>query len=609
MKKLIISVGILIFLIGIGYALMKGMEYYKNPDVAAKDKIDPSFFENENDIQSFDVIVIGDDPEAVAAALSAAKTGAHTLLVSARDGLGGLFTYGKMNVLDFPHGINNVILSSGTFEEWHDLVGNGQSFEIEKANNAFLNLVYRQDNLSLLLNTSVSSVVKDGSHEISSLKLTKENKQYTVVAKKYIDATQDADLAVQSGVPYFIGAEDVGQAGRLMAVTLMIHFSDVDWSKIKQVAKEETFGTAEVTNEAAWGFVGIRETYKPKDPNMRLRGFNLIRNDEGYYINALQIFGVDALDPQSRQEGIERGKEETKHILAWLKENFPGFENAKIASYPEDLYVRETRHIYSLYQLPVSDLWENKYHWDTIAYGGYPSDIQATSVDDPGAVVVNPTQYGIPFRSLVPQNIKNLLVVGRSGGYSSLAQGSVRIVPTGMATGDAAGVASAFSITKNIDFHQLAQDKGAIAELQALMEQQGLEVAEFDVPYPYEDKWYYPAIRELLNHRAVFGGYTNDISIEKVASNKSLSNLLLYPYRVLQMKNPKYAENAQYLSEYFVEKETVDLTVDETVKIIEGLPYKDFDNSYLEELKKWDPAKPLTREMIYIIAGKIFGWI
>ncbi|NSL53323.1 FAD-dependent oxidoreductase [Calidifontibacillus erzurumensis] len=604
MKKISIIIAILSLLL-----LTSCTQAFINPDTESRDKIEAILLDDEKEVKMFDVIVVGGEPEGVAAALSAARNGANTLLIEERDGLGGLFTYAKMNVIDFPHGINNKILSSGIFKEWHNMVGNKESFEIEAAKNAFLNLVYKQDGLSLLLNAKIKEIVLKDQKKIASIKVLKNNKEFTFQAKRYIDATQDANIAFLSGVPHFIGAGDVGYNGRFMAATLMIHLNNVDWGKIRQTAKSEKFGPAEVTREAAWGFPKLREMYKPQDPNMRLRGLNLIRNKEGYFINALQIFGVDGLSEASIKEGIERGKKETRHIVNWLQKNFPGFEHAEIVSFPEELYIRETRHIYSLYQLPVSDLWENKYHWDTIAYGGYPSDIQATSVDDAGAVVVNPVQYGIPFRSLVPQKITNLLVVGRSGGYTSLAQGSVRVVPTGMATGEAAGAASAIAIKHDVDFHTMAGDQKIIEEMQRTLNAQGLDVKPFNIPFPYEDKPFYPVIRELLNHRAIFGGYTNDLFVQDIAKNKSFSNLLMHTYIAKRTTNPNYEKNILYLYNYYYSKETKNLTYEEAMNIVKELPFKDFDNSYLRELNKWKNEEAITREGMFYIVGKIFGWI
>ena len=149
------------------------------------------------------------------------------------------------------------------------------------------------------------------------------------------------------------------------------------------------------------------------------------------------------MNEASKQAAIATGKKETLHILKYLQTNFPGFEKAEIVSYPEELYVRETRHIWAEYQLPMADLWKNSDQWDSIGIASYPVDVQAQTPHDYGYVIASPKQYAIPFRSLVPKDIDGLLVVGRSAGYSSLAAGSARIVPTGMVTGEAAGTAAA----------------------------------------------------------------------------------------------------------------------------------------------------------------------
>lgn len=548
----------------------------------------------------YDVIVIGGEPEGVAAAISAARSGAKTLLIEERKGLGGLFTYGMMNFLDFPKDKSGKMATKGIFQEWHKRVGSGLSFVPEKASAVFLNMAQNQSNLSLSLNTKVDKVTVENM-VIKSISINTNGYEKDLTASTYIDATQDADFAVLSGVPSFLGAADVGFENKQMAVTLMIHLQGLDWNKIKQTAKSGKFGSAKVTNEGAWGFSKLRQIYKPVDPNMRLRGFNLAKNEGGYYINALQIFGVDGLSPESRKEGIERGEKEIVHILEWLKVNFPGFENAKIASFPDELYVRETRHIKSLYQLPVSDLWENKYHWDTIAYGAYPSDIQAVSLEDPGAVIVNPDKYGIPFRSLVPQNVNNLLVVGRSAGYSSLASGSVRIVPTGMGIGEAAGAAAKMAANKGLTFDQMAANQAVIKELQATLKKKGQLVDPFTAKYPYQNAVYYPAIRELLNTRSLYGNYDNNVEETKVAMNQSFSNILRQIFLVMSLEDPKYKENIDYLTAYNEVNAYVPLTLDEVNRILVKLPYP------MAEIKV-SGNKQMTKGEMYLILMTLFNW-
>ncbi|WP_416145130.1 FAD-dependent oxidoreductase [Planococcus koreensis] len=301
--------------------------------------------------------------------------------------------------------------------------------------------------------------------------------------------------------------------------------------RCKRAAKEETFGPAEVTPSVGWGFSELHYDYKPKEGNTRLRGLNIVRTtpeggEEQFYINALQIFGVDGLDKKSKTEALEKGNREAEHILSYLRANFPGFENAVIAEPPSELYVRETRHIKSEYMLPMSDIWKNADHWDSIGFGGYPVDVQATSLGDYGYVLSSPVQYAIPFRSLVPLEIENLLVVSRSAGYSSLAAGSARIIPTGMAAGEAGGAAAALSLEKNITFRQLANNEKAIQELRTGLKNQGAMLDHFDLTYPYEGEWFDGAVQFLMDYGLAVGGYTNDLGVEEPLNTLSFSNML-----------------------------------------------------------------------------------
>lgn len=481
--------------------------------------------------ESYDVIVIGGEPEGVAAAVSAARNGAEVLLVEERSGLGGLMTFGKLNFIDMVQGTGGHNAIGGIFKEWHEMVGADSAFEIERAKSAFLELAEKEPTLTLSFNTELKNAVKDGNSTVIGAVLTTQGKEFTVYGSRFIDATQDATFATDAGAPYFLGGEDINLKDRLMAVTPVIHLTGVDWEGVKRAAKEETFGPAEVTPSVGWGFSELHYDYKPKEGNTRLRGLNIVRTtpeggEEQFYINALQIFGVDGLDKKSKTEALEKGNREAEHILSYLRANFPGFENAVIAEPPSELYVRETRHIKSEYMLPMSDIWKNADHWDSIGFGGYPVDVQATSLGDYGYVLSSPVQYAIPFRSLVPLEIENLLVVSRSAGYSSLAAGSARIIPTGMAAGEAGGAAAALSLEKNITFRQLANNEKAIQELRTGLKNQGAMLDHFDLTYPYEGEWFDGAVQFLMDYGLAVGGYTNDLGVEEPLNTLSFSNML-----------------------------------------------------------------------------------
>lgn len=525
MKKRIIWLLVIGVLIG-GW----GYSYYKN--ISKNNSAKTSAFKKIDD--EYDVIVIGGEPEGVASAVSAARNGAKTLLVEKREELGGLFTYGMLNFLDIPQGESGESVSKGIFEEWHSLVGGGSAFDIHEAKKAFKKLIDENENITLLTETEVLDVISEN-NTICEIKIKNKNEEFKVKGKTFIDATQDADFSVMAGVPYYLGGEDIGIKNKKMSVTLMIHLKNVDWVKIRETAKSEKFGKAEVTESVAWGFSDLHHVYKPVEDNTRLRGLNLAKIGDKYYINALQIFGVDGLDMKSKQAAIAKGKRETKHILNFLREEFPGFENAEIASFPTELYVRETRHIKSEYQLPMSDIWTNKDHWDNIGYGAYPVDIQAQTPQDYGYIVANPNQYAIPFRTLVPINIDGLLVVGRSTGYSSLAAGSARVVPTGMTTGEAAGAAAALAVEKNVTFREMSKQKALIHILRETLENQGAFVKHTNLDYPYKDEWYDGAIQRLINYGLIFGRYDNDLKVEENATIHSFMAIL---YDGIQRANP-----------------------------------------------------------------------
>jgi|GEM_PF-194341 len=474
----------------------------------------------------YDVIVIGGDPEGVAASVSAARNGGKTLLVEERDGLGGLLTYGYLNQLDLGYDKYKRLANQGIFAKWYKKIGERANFDIELGKKAFHELVEQEPNITLLLESSVKEIHKEQNKVVAvTLETPQGEKKY--FGKRFIDTTSEADFAVRAGVPYTLGQEDMGLKDRLMAVTLVMLFENVDWERLKQAAKQGVLGGAKVGDQIAWGFAEVPSKYKTSQENTRVRGLNIgIQSNGVVTINALQIFGVDGTDPQSIKQAIETGKEETKHFLTFLKKELPGFEEARIAGYPTELYIRETRHIKAEYQLSIVDIWENRDQWDSIGFGAYPVDVQATEVSSFGTVITAPTQYAIPFRSLVPLEVENLLVASKSSGYTSLAAGSARTVPIGMTVAEAAGVAAVLSLEQEMSFRQLAQNQKAIKELQKRLKKQGANIYPFNITFPYQGAWFYPAIRELLPFGLIAGGYSNQLNENEKMKEREFLRLL-----------------------------------------------------------------------------------
>ncbi|MDD4665482.1 MAG: FAD-dependent oxidoreductase [Clostridia bacterium] len=488
---------------------------------------------------AYDVIVIGGEPEGVAAALSAARNGLKTLLIEDDDVLGGLMTLGRLNFLDMNHGPQQELLTRGIFEEFYKDLGN--AFDLEEAKAYFLKKVKREKNLTLLLNTEVIAPLVEG-NKLAGVEVKENGFTVKYLGLRVIDATTDADLAAQAGVPYTIGGEDYGEKGLLMGVTLVFEVSGVNWDRVIQYLKHEDKNPHTGADKvAAWGYGTEAEGYVPRDPLMRFRGPNLARQKNGdVLVNALLIFGVDSLDPVSKAEGIARGKKEIPHIVEFMRKNFAGFENAAFVGTAEQLYVRETRHIQGEYRLTITDVLENRDHWDKIGYGSYPVDVQPTNPANSGNVIGKPAIYGIPFRCLVPLDVENLLVVGRSASYDSLPHGSARVLPVGMVTGEAAGVACVYSIREGIPFREMTGSRTAMKWVQERLKAQGAYLEDYIPPRPVVmDHWAYPGVRITRELGLIEGGYDNDYQLERKINKWNLENKLNKVLRVAYERNPR----------------------------------------------------------------------
>lgn len=608
---------------------------------------------------SFDLVVYSGEPEGVTAALAGARNGLKTLLVMEEDGPGGLIVYGALNFLDLNYDENGKNIHWGIFKEWHQMIGGDVIVDIEEARLAFMKLLLAEENLTILPVTKIKAheLSKDGkqinqlilettgiskTHDLLLSKTVavgphpawkvaakggqararllhrQRGSLFRVAARTVIDASPDADLATAVGVPYFFGGADIGLPDRKMAVTLVFQLRNVDWKALESDVKSQKWGSSRMNATAVWGMGDIGVLYKPLDEETRLRGLNIARQKDGtIFINALLIFDVNVLDMVSLQKGMTRGKTETYRVVEYLRQNLAGFENAHLLPFPPQLYVRESRHILALYQLDVLDLVEKVDFPDKIAVASYPIDFQATGPQNPGYVICTPGVYSIPFRSLVPRNIVNLLVVGRSAGYTSLAAGSTRVIPTGMATAEAAGVAAAMAVGGELNFHQFAADQQLIRYLQGFLLAQGVNLHKIQGQSKLARDPDYPVLKELFAWGFLSAGYDNNLRLDQVITEREFAYLLSKGLRQRQaeiyseyLANTLYAMSTTQPLDRYKASEMLLTAVGYRIDLV--------DDSYLAALrsgfipadleKKWYAKKshPLTRREIYKLAVPLF---
>lgn len=494
----------------------------------------PHFANDDGTVDTdYDVIVVGSDPEGIAAALSATRNGMKTLLLSKDETPGGLYTLGALNFIDIPETRDGKTLVGGIYKEFYDKVG-GSGFDIVYAANVFHDMLVSEDNLTVRYGSAFKEPVMEG-QTITGVVATEGDKDVTYTAPYIIDATQDGDVAAAAGAPYTFAGEDIGERDREMGVTLVFRLSGVEWDKMSRYLTVQR-GKGEVTGQStsmgakgniAWGFSEEGYAYEPQDEAMRLRGFNMAKQDNGdVLVNALLIFDVDVLDEASRQEGIERAQKELENIIPYLQENFKGFKNCELAGTAEELYVRESRHIDCEYNLTIDDLLENRDQTDRIAVTSYPVDVQPTKTQTYGTVVGYPDQYAVGYKSLVPKEVDGLLVVGRAAGYTSLAAGSARIVPTGMACGEAAGVAVAVAKEMNATSRDLVDNDSATKKMQTMLTNQGATLDHTQTKEDVVAHWAYSGVKVLRSLGVLDGGYDNDYSLDEDITMNRYQNMV-----------------------------------------------------------------------------------
>ncbi|MCR8634095.1 FAD-dependent oxidoreductase [Paenibacillus radicis (ex Xue et al. 2023)] len=493
---------------------------------------------------NYDVIVVGTDPEGVAAAVSAARNGLKTLLVETRnrDVLGGLLTEGWLNSIDMNYEptknliSKHDIMNKGIFSEWYGKI-EGDSFDVTTAANAFYELVSKEKNIDLLMKAKAVDPITaaaGGAAKVSGVTVTKaDGSKQAIQANSVIDATQDGDIAAAAGVPFTTGREDLADPKSRMAVTAVFRLNNITPERWKQfgktiAAEDKGQGKYGINEKSLWGFDKMQEYPAVNKERVRMRGLNGgLQNDNTMLVNALQIFNIDPFDPKSREEARKIAEDELPHVLAYLKQQYAEFEGVELAGIAPELYVRESRHMQGEYRLSIIDLLENRDQWDRIAFGGYPVDIQRTSPKDNGAVVIDPDKYAVPFRSLVPLKVDGLLVVGRAASYDTLPHGSARVVPVGMAEGEAAGAAAKLAQEQNATFRQMSASKETIAKLQDILNKQGMDLKPFAIKAaPYMEHKSYAGLKTAITLGLSTGGYKNEFELDKPSNQQRMVNVL-----------------------------------------------------------------------------------
>ncbi len=474
----------------------------------------------------YDVVVVGSEPEGIIAAIAAAENGAKTLLITQDSLVGGLYVMGQMNSLDLRQDPFNY--QQGLFEKWWYRVGNSHSFDIALAETTFTQMLAEAKVLVRTSAPELSPYMEDNVVKGVRVAASEQTASGVIFAKQIIDASSEMDFAAAAGAKYSIGFAEIGLNER-MVDSLVFQIDNINWGELKRGIKRRGKSYASVDDWVAWGhFDKYPANYQSVEKGIRLRGLNLGRQRDGsVLVNALLIYGIDPFDQASIDDGYARAEREAPRIVDYLKREIPGFRNASYAGVADKLYIRESRHLDAVCKLTIDDVvnnYVNQYH---IAAGGYPLDVQTLTPFDSGFVYGKPEMYGVGLCVNVPKGIENLWVVGKTAGYDPLAASSARVVPLGMAIGEAVGLAAANAAKNNLTSHEFISDKQNIFDLRELLSKRGayIPVISSHGPLgPYRHP-YYADYRTMLRRGLAVAGYNNEPYLDQ--EMKALSYVYL----------------------------------------------------------------------------------
>ena len=350
-----------------------------------------------------DVLVVGGGPAGVVAALAARRAGAKVTLVERYGHFGGLWTGGL------------VLLVIGHFVTGKKQVCQGIGEEmmrrLEKLDRGIVNrrpgvnptvdaeaLKYVmvemtvEDEVDVFLHCWGVDAIMEGNTVKGAVFESKSGRQ-AILAQQVVDATGDGDVFAAAG------AEHERRLYHLGLVSRIGNLDKVDPQKAKLAKKPRHLGNL-----------------------TPIEGVNWVN------MHGPDADGVDMVE-LSRLELSHR-----RQIWKNLRElrSTPGYKNVYLMETAPQLGVRITRVLSGLETLTMKSVLDGRKFPDCVAVGGaWAGDHQ---------------EWQIPYRTLVPNKVDNILAAGRCISGEPRMSDLIRVIPNCFVTGHAAGCAAALAV-------------------------------------------------------------------------------------------------------------------------------------------------------------------
>lgn len=408
-------------------------------------------------VDEVDVIVCGGGPAGVAAAISAARSGAKVRLFEVNGCLGGIWTAGLLTwVFDFNKpGLTKEITVK--LDERGARRGTDPGM-----------FVYEPDEMKLLLEdlcveagvkfrlqTRLVAAYRDG-RQLTTIITESKSGREAWRAKVFIDATGDGDLGALAGCGWDIGQE---KDCPCQPLTMNALAAVRDVTKLQKYISFYGGGDMTTHLQAVKHFKEEIINRAGIDPSYGMPTLFHVR-DNVVLLMANHEYGVKPYDADAMTSATVRARKEIFKIARGLRQLGGTWDGFQIIASAEQIGVRDGRRIHGRYRIVKDDLVKGARFDDGVCRVTFGVDIHADTKENNdketitrGGIETIP--YDIPLRALIAKDVDGLMMAGRCISGDFIAHASYRVTGNAVAMGEAAGVVASIASKSNRMPHEI----------------------------------------------------------------------------------------------------------------------------------------------------------